>query len=116
VLHLYPVLRPTSLIRPVPALTHQTFEPHVAGGNKQIWPDLALFKVAQKDAIRVACQQSGKISLAQRERQIASTSKAQSCTSSLCLPECNALKSEYPSTQSGAAVGTSAGWDLPQRL
>jgi len=35
---------------------------------------------------------------------IASTSKAQSCTSSLCLPECSALKSLLPSTPRTTAL------------
>jgi hypothetical protein len=33
------VLRPAGLIGPVPALRHQTFKAHVAGGPKQVEAD-----------------------------------------------------------------------------
>jgi len=64
VLDLHPVLRPASLIGPVPALRHQPFKTHVAGGTKQIGADLALFERCNEDAIRSACQQTGKVGLA----------------------------------------------------
>ena len=40
VLHLYPVLRPTGMIRAITALAHEPFEPHLARGAKEIRPDL----------------------------------------------------------------------------
>jgi hypothetical protein len=50
VLHLNPILRPARLIGPVPALRHQTFEAHAAGGAKQVGADLATLE-PREDAL-----------------------------------------------------------------
>jgi hypothetical protein len=82
-------------------LRHQAFWPELASLPKQVGADLALFELADEDAVSSASQQALQIGLrmdsGSRRRSspsIASTPKAQSCTSSLCLPECRALKSE----------------------
>jgi len=71
VLHLYPVLRPTRLIGPVPALRHQSLKLHVAGGAEQVRPDLAALERVDEDALGPAREQALKTGLAEVQRQIA---------------------------------------------
>jgi hypothetical protein len=66
VLELDPVLRSASPIRPVLAFRHQALKDHLAGGVKQIRPDLAQFERRDKDAVRPPRQQMGRIGLALR--------------------------------------------------
>ena len=71
VLHLDPILRPAALIGPVAALAHQPLKPHVAGGAKQVRPDLALLERSDEDAVWPAHQQAGEVGLVLRQRQAA---------------------------------------------
>jgi hypothetical protein len=98
VLDLDPMLRPTSLIKPIAMPAHQALQAHLARGDEQVRPDFPLFEIASEDPIRRASSrarlalriESG--SFRKSSPSIASMSKAQSGTSSLCLPECSALK------------------------
>jgi hypothetical protein len=95
------MLRPSSLIRTVAALRHQTFQSHAAGRSKQLRPDLALFERRDEDAVRSPRQQASKVGLAP---------KAYSCTSSSFLRECSALKSAMPSMPSTTASPSITNW------
>jgi hypothetical protein len=48
VLHLDPLLGPSSLIRPVTALRDQSFKAHVAGGTEEIRADLMESGMAER--------------------------------------------------------------------
>ena len=69
VLHLDPMFRPASLIRPIPPLRHQTLQSHPAGGAKQVRPDLALLERCHEDAVWPSRQQAVEVGLAHRQRQ-----------------------------------------------
>jgi len=70
VLHLYPVLRPTGMIRAITALAHEPFEPHLARGAKEIRPDLATLERIDEDALGPAREQTLEAGLAEMERQL----------------------------------------------
>jgi hypothetical protein len=83
------------------ALGDQPFQSHPAGRCEEIRTDLAALERIEEDALRPALQQPFEIG---RRQQLARSSppstrisKAPSWTSSLCLPECSASKSELPS-------------------
>ena len=71
VLHLYPVLRPTAMIRAITALAHQPFEPHLARGAKEIRPALAALERIDDDALGPAREQTLKADLPKVQRQLA---------------------------------------------
>lgn len=82
-----------------------TFQPYTAGGWNRSGPiapvSNGLIKIPsglpRRSRSRLVLRmESGKARIS--SPPIASTSNAQSCSSPLCLPECNALKSEMPST------------------
>jgi hypothetical protein len=50
VFHLHPILRPPGLVRSVTPLRDQALKAHIAGGEKQVGANLALFKGRDKDA------------------------------------------------------------------
>jgi hypothetical protein len=54
VLDLVPIGRAAATIATGSALGHKPFEPHKAGMPEQVGTDFPLFKVAQKDAIKLA--------------------------------------------------------------
>jgi hypothetical protein len=62
-LHLDPVRRPPAAIWPIAPLRHQTLQPHIAGGAKEIRPDLALFERRHEDPVRAARQETGEVGL-----------------------------------------------------
>jgi hypothetical protein len=86
-------------------LGDQSLKAHAARRPQQVRPDLAAFERIDEDTLRAPCKQALKARLAQVQRQPGRSpspstrmSKAQNWTSSSCLRECSALKSETPST------------------
>ena len=51
VLDLDPVLLPTATIWPIAMLGDQPLQPKFTSFAEQVWPDLALLKVANEDAV-----------------------------------------------------------------
>ena len=58
------------MIRAITALAHEPFEPHLAGGAKEIRPDLAALERIDDDALGPAREQTLKAGLAAMERQL----------------------------------------------
>src|SRR6516164_4771896 len=85
-------------MRTVPTLRDQSLKTYAASGPEQVRPDLAAFERIDEDALRKVCL--AKVQRLPAQVVVASTrmSDAQSWTSSSCLPECKALKSDTPST------------------
>ena len=52
VLDLDPVRRPAGTVWTITAFRNQAFQAHVAGGTKEVGADLALFEIADEDALR----------------------------------------------------------------
>jgi hypothetical protein len=60
-----------SAVRPILVLGDQSFQAHQAGVSEEIRTDLALLEVRQEDAIDAPSEQSGQVSLAHAQRQLA---------------------------------------------
>src|SRR5690349_3211040 len=71
VLHLKPVLRPATAIRPVTALADKPLQPQTTCSLEEIRPDLAALEGVDEDALRPARQQALQVGLAHRQRQLA---------------------------------------------
>jgi hypothetical protein len=66
VLHLDPVLRPASLIRPIAMSRDKALESELASLAKQIRPNLSLLKGAEENPLKPASEQPGKIGFPHR--------------------------------------------------
>jgi hypothetical protein len=63
VLDLDPVWRSAGAIAAVLEVRDQVLPAHQAGVTEQVRTDLALFEIAQEDAVDAACQQTGRFAL-----------------------------------------------------
>ena len=71
IFHFYPMRGAPSAVRPILVLGDQSFQAHQAGVSEEIRTDLALLEVRQEDAIDAPGEQSGQVSLAHAQRQLA---------------------------------------------
>ena len=71
ILHFYPMRGASSVVRPILVLGNQSLQAQQAGVSEEIRTDLALLEVKQEDAIDAPSEQSGQISLAHAQRQLA---------------------------------------------
>ena len=71
IFHFYPMRGASSVVRPILVLGNQSLQAQQAGVSEEIRTDLALLEVRQEDAIDAPSEQSGQISLAHAQRQLA---------------------------------------------